>query len=201
VDHGAAAWRSDSRDIDCADVNRKVPRATIAAITEIFRNHGEAGRAFIRRFIDAGLRRDPAVDVDAAVAWAWDGFTDSLGAAALDPEMQAEKNLRQHIAEHRDITIKKTEPGARDPHNNRDAIGWYDRSAVYIPVARIVDAAGGGLSERAIGTMLHRRGLLARHKRGRLTVDYVPKIGYVPCYALKVGDFSPTAAAGSDEVE
>jgi hypothetical protein len=235
-------------DIDCTEVNRKVSRARIDAIADIFRHYGQAGPAFIRRFIDEGLQ-DPdalrrrvleaahalagaeasgartrsalpfalilvcgtlartlgilpeAADVDVAVAWAWDGFTGSLGAGALDPEKQAENNLRRHVAEHRDITIKKTEPGISHPQNNRDAIGWYDDHAIYIPVERIVDAAGGVLSERAIGRMLERRGLLARHKKNRLTVDYVPKVGFVPSYALKLSEFSPTAAFESDDDE
>jgi hypothetical protein len=109
--------------------------------------------------------------------------------------------LRRHVAEHRDITIKKTEPGVFDAHNNRDAIGWYDDKAVYIPVDRIADAAGGVLSERAIGRMLAERQLLARHKKNRLTVDYVPKIGFVPSYALKLAEFSPSTAFESDDDE
>jgi hypothetical protein len=235
-------------DIDCSEVNRKVPRKILTTIDGIFRNHGEAGRAFIRALIDQRLHQQPdslrrrvleaaqnlagrdsggararsalpfaliavagllarelgvlpqAVDVNRAVALAWDDFGASLGAGALDPEEQAEANLRRHVAEHRDITLKKTEPEKDDAHNNRDAIGWYDGSAIYIPVDRIVEAAGGMLSERAVGRMLSRRKLIARHRKGRLTVNYVPKIGYVPCYALKLSEFNPRKTADADEV-
>ena len=57
------------------------------------------------------------------------------------------------------------------------------------------------LSERAIGRMLAERQLLAHHKKGRLIVEYVPKIGYVPSYALKLSEFSPTAAFDRDDDE
>jgi len=110
----------------------------------------------------------------------------------------AENNLRRYIAEHRDVTIKKIKSRRFESHNNRDAVGWYDDRAVYIPVDRIADAAGGVLSERAIGRMLQRRELLAWQKKDRSTVGYVPKIGYVRSYALKLTEFSPTADLGSD---
>ena len=45
-------------DVDCADLNRKVSRARIDAISGIFRNYGQAGPTFIHRFIEAGLHRD-----------------------------------------------------------------------------------------------------------------------------------------------
>jgi Domain of unknown function (DUF927) len=236
-------------DIDCSDVNRKVPAKTIAAIGAMQCHYGEAGISFIRQFMAEDLHRDPealrqrivtmantlaggdvvgaqvraalpfalldicgelarafsvlpkTADIKGAVQWAWNGFTGSSGAGALEPEKQAEANLRRHVAEHRDITIKKTELGVLDAHNNRDAIGWYDDKAVYIPVDRIADAAGGVLSERAIGRMLAERQLLARHKKNRLTVDYVPKIGFVPSYALKLAEFSPRTAFESDDDE
>jgi hypothetical protein len=232
-------------DVDCADVNRKVSRARIDAISGIFRHYGQAGPTFIHRFIAAGLHRDPdqlrqriykmaarladtngararsalpfalitvsgelarrlgvlppVANVNAAVRWAWATFVDSQGATALDPEQVALNNLRRYIAEHRDVTIKKTRLGPFESRNNRDAVGWYDDRAVYIPVDRIADAAGGALSERAIGRMLERRKLLAGHGEDRLTVRYVPKIGHVECYALKLAEFSPTANVGSDD--
>jgi hypothetical protein len=166
-------------DIDCSDVNRKVPANTIAAIGAMQRHYGEAGIAFIRRFLAEDLHRDPdalrqrivkmantlagddvvgaqvraalpfalldicgelarafgvlpkTADVKGAIHWAWKAFTASSGARALEPEQQAENNLRRHVAEHRDITIKKTEL-SDNVRNNRDAIGWYDSKAVYI---------------------------------------------------------------------
>jgi Domain of unknown function (DUF927) len=235
-------------DIDCSDVNRKVPQATIAAIGGICSHYGHAGPAFVRRFKAERLHHNPddlrqrildkasklagidppgvrtraalsfallsicgtlaqelgvlpqAIDIATAVAWAWDRFVVSSDAGALDPEQQAEANLRRYVAERRDITIKKTEPSPSDPRNNRDAVGWYDDKAVYIPVDRIFDAAGAVLSERAIGRMLQVRGLLVRRGKDRLSVKYVPKIGYVPSYALKLSEFGPTVGgSGEDE--
>jgi hypothetical protein len=234
-------------DIDCSDVNRRVPPATIAAVKGVLQHHGQAGRVFIRRFIDAGhretsealrervnelavqlagedatgsraraalpfamlevcggLARDlkvlpPNIRIARAIEWAWNGFETSMGALALKPEEQAEAHLRRWIAERRTITIKNLDPARDDPVNNRDAVGWFDSKAVYLPVDRIAEACGGGLSENAIGRMLAARNLLAKHKTGRWTVEYVPKIGYVPCYALKFSEFGEAPAFSSDE--
>ena len=234
-------------DIDCSDVNRRVPQDTIAAVKGVLRHHGQAGRVFIRRFIDAGhrenhealrerinelavqlaggdaagsqaraalpfamleicggLARDLKVlpantRITEAVEWAWTGFEASTGALALNPEEQAEANLRRWIAERRSITIKNLDPAPHDPVNNRDAVGWFDSKAVYIPVDRIAEACGSGLSEGAIGRMLAAKNLLAKHKKGRLIVEYVPKIGYVPCYAVKFSEFGKAPTFSSDE--
>ena len=112
---------------------------------------------------------------------------------------QAEANLRRYVAERRDITIKKTEFSYDDRRNNRDAGGWYDETAVYIPVDRIAEAAGYVLGERAIGAMLKARGLLAKTGKDRLSVKYVPKVTHVSSYALKLSEFVPTAAASSED--
>lgn len=47
-------------DIDCSDVNRKVPQETIAAIRQIEQHYGEAGPEFIRKFKAEALHRDCA---------------------------------------------------------------------------------------------------------------------------------------------
>jgi hypothetical protein len=234
-------------DIDCSDVNRRVPPQTIAAVKGMLQHYGQAGRVFIRRFIDAGhrenhealrerinelaiqlagedaagsraraalpfallevcgsLARDLKVlprdiRIAEAIEWAWNGFEASSGALALKPEVQAEANLRRWVAERRTVTIKNLDPAPNDPVNNRDAVGWFDSKAIYIPVDRIAEACGGVLSEHAIGRMLNARKLLHRHKPKRLTIDYVPKIGYVASYALKFAEFGKAPEPLSDE--
>jgi hypothetical protein len=80
----------------------------------------------------------------------------------------------------------------------RDAVAWYDNSAVYLPTERIREAAGGALKELLIAKALNERGLLA--KRGsttRLAVGYVPKVGYIQAYALSRTHFGrSTSTAG-----
>ena len=127
----------------------------------------------------------------------WNGFTGSSGAGRSN--WKSGPRPIGDVAE--PAHHKKDHPPARLRDYNRDAIGWYVDKAVYIPVDRIADASCGVLSERAIGRMLAERELLARHKKNRLTVDYVPKIGFVPSYALKLAEFSPSTAFESDDDE
>jgi hypothetical protein len=132
------------------------------------------------------------VDIDAAINWAWTGYTQSTSAAALKPEDQADQNLRIWVASRYAVTIKKVNRGAREWGNNREAVGWYDNEAVYIPAERIVEACGGVLSERAISRLLVDRQLLIKGRRDRPTVSYVPKLKlYVKCFALRADEFAP----------
>jgi hypothetical protein len=132
------------------------------------------------------------VDVDAAIRWAWTGYSESTGAEALKPEDQADQKLRSWVASRYAVTIKSVKRGAREWGNNREAVGWYDKEAVYVPAERIVEACGGLLSERAIGHMLADRALLAKRRPDRPTVGYVAGLRlYVTCFALKAAEFAP----------
>ncbi|QIJ74382.1 DUF927 domain-containing protein [Methylobacterium sp. NI91] len=134
-----------------------------------------------------------AVDVGRAVRWAWDRFTKSTDAVALDPEQQATTNLRAWIAERWGSSIHPTMPddGARPP--NRDALGWYDETAVYLPAQRIVEAAGGALKEIEIGRALDAQGFIAKTKDADCYfVSFVPKIGKIKAYALSRSAFGRT---------
>jgi hypothetical protein len=128
-------------------------------------------------------------DVAAAVRWAWERFCGSTDALALDPDLQAIANIRQWAAERWGVTIKPVtiEGGI----NNREAVAWYDEDTVYIPTARIAEAAGHLLKEQRIAAMLDHRSFLSR--RGddakRIAIKYVPKIGHVQCYALRRSEF------------
>ena len=42
--------------------------------------------------------------------------------------------------------------------NNREAVGWYDHDAVYLPTNRASEAAGGVLKEQRIAAVLDREG-------------------------------------------
>jgi hypothetical protein len=46
--------------------------------------------------------------------------------------------------------------------NNREAIGWYDKTAVYLPTARLRDASNGQVREQWLASLLKDRKLLAR---------------------------------------
>jgi Domain of unknown function (DUF927)/Toprim domain len=132
-------------------------------------------------------------DVAGAVRWGWEQFCDSSDALALDPERQAIANLQKYVKERWDVTIKSiTQAGGT---NNREAVGWYDDNAVYLPVQTLADAAGRGLPEKQIAGLLDRRGYLSRRTDGnRIAIRYVPKIGRIDCYALKRSTFGRTDA-------
>jgi hypothetical protein len=141
--------------------------------------------------ISGGLAREfgflpETADIEGAVKWGWQRFIDGAGAEALDPEEHALANLRRWVAEHWDTAIKKIGSAS---HNSRDAAGWYDEQAVYIPVARISEASGAVLSERAIGRQLKQKGCLAHTDKDRSTVRYIPGIGVINAYALKRSEF------------
>ena len=126
--------------------------------------------------------------VEDAIIWAWRRFRSSSDSLALDPEAHAIANMRAWIAERWEVTIKPTEGfgGA----TSREAHGWYDDHAVYIPKARIREAAGDALKASHIGKLLHERGLLAqRPERDRYTAGWVPNVGRVECYALRRSEF------------
>jgi hypothetical protein len=154
---------------------------------------GELARQF-------GLLPENA-NIAAAVRWAWNQFQRSSDALVLNPDEQIVSNLRGWIAERGGVTVKCTTPIIDDygnvrGGNNREAVGWYDDDAVYIPTAHIREAAGGSFKETQIAEVLDRLNLLAkRQSDNRIAVRYVPKVGRVFSYALSRKEFG----AGSDE--
>jgi hypothetical protein len=126
-------------------------------------------------------------DINGAGRWAWEQFASSREAEALDVERRVLANLRLWVAERWDATIKRN---TLTDLNTRDALAWYDEYAVYIPTARIAEAAGDTLSAPAIGNLLDRRDLLARRDNARrVALKRVPLIGRVQNYALKRSEF------------
>jgi hypothetical protein len=109
---------------------------------------------------------------------------------ALNPELQAVTNLRTWIAERWGVSIRATDiDGA-----HRDALGWYDEDAVYLPTARLREAAGGTLKESEIAKALDEQGLLAKRKDiQHRFVGYIPRVGRVRAYALSRAEFGRTA--------
>jgi hypothetical protein len=141
----------------------------------------------------------PEAAVPEAVRWAWERFTKSSDAAALDPETRVIMSLRGWIAERWDVTIKSVD--AQTGINNREAVAWYDNSAVYIPKARIREASGNALKESQIGAALDHRGLLAaRPEDDRFYVRWVPKIGRIAAYALRRSEFGHSENAADPDV-
>jgi hypothetical protein len=124
--------------------------------------------------------------VSEVVGWAWKRFETSSDAVALTPEEQAVGNLRQRIAELWGVSIRNVS----EVSGNKEAIGWFDDDAIYIPVTRIREMAGSTLKGQLIAQVLNGRGLLARrHDAKRLALRTIPMIGKVDCYALKRSEF------------
>lgn len=129
-----------------------------------------------------------ATPVQEAVSWAWECFCASPDATALDPDEQTIAAVRAWVAERWDVTIKSVN-GDRGI-NNREAVAWYDDTAIYIPKIRLREAAGGTLRESQVASSIERQGLLAkRPEPDRLYVRYVPKVGKVQAYALSRAEF------------
>ena len=138
-----------------------------------------------------------------AIGWAWTRFTASSDALALEPAEQAITNLQQWLLERWDVTVKGV--AATGPQvdgrwhlNSRETLAWYDEAAVYIPATRMGEACGGTLKPEALARILSERGLLVRRKdTRRLTVGYVPKVGYGSWYALSRTAFGRSTAAAA----
>jgi len=146
-----------------------------------------------------------SIDLDGAVQWGWDRFTRSSDADALVPDEQAIANIRAWIAERWDVTIKSVDVGAAGfDHklNNREAVAWYDATAIYLPVQRLREASGETLKAQQIVKALIDRDLLAkRHNNKRATVRHVPEVGRIDAYALKRQEFGRRSAWQGSQVD
>jgi hypothetical protein len=161
-----------SRELAGADADSAVTRAAIPFALLLIA--GELAKAFT-------VLPERATILD-AVKWAWDGYQHSSGSRVLDPESQSVENLRRYIAERWDVSVRSI----TDSSAVREAVGWYDDTAIYIPKDRIREATGGILKQTQIGAMLDRRRLLAsRPEPDRYTVSWVPGVGGVKSYALR----------------
>lgn len=129
-----------------------------------------------------------AAAVQNAVTWGWNQFRQSSDAAVLDPEVKVIESIRGWLAERWDVTVKPV--NANGGINNRETIAWYDEDIVYVPKGRLREAAGGGLRESQIATILDRRGMIAkRTEADRLYVRFIPKVARVNSYALSRTEF------------
>jgi hypothetical protein len=134
------------------------------------------------------LPQEMESEIAGAVDWAWQQFTGSREAEALDSEQRALDNIRLWIAERWDSSIKRIENHGR--LNSRDAVAWYDDNAIYVPTARIAEAAGNVLNGQAIGTLLAKRDLLAaRRDDHHVALKWVSGVGPVQAYALSRSKF------------
>lgn len=130
----------------------------------------------------------PSIAVTDAIMWAWQRFFKSSDATALDPDAQAIEATRGWIAERWNVTIKSVDD--RHGINNREAVAWYDNSAIYIPTTRLREAAGNALRETQVASILDRHKMLAkRPEADRLYVRYIPQIGRLKAYALRRSEF------------
>lgn len=141
----------------------------------------------------------PGLAIANSVKWAWERFRGSADATALDPVEAAIGSIAEWIASRWNVTVKPH--SAAVSTNNREARGWYDDTAVYLPTRCLREAAGGTLSERNITKALDARGLIARRTNPeRLALRYVPGFGRLDCYALSRKRFGmETAETGASE--
>ncbi|MGI3900537.1 MAG: DUF927 domain-containing protein [Janthinobacterium lividum] len=140
-----------------------------------------------------------------AVHWAWHKGQGADDATALDPAAQALTNIRQWVAERWNVSIHWLNAEGRP---SREASGWWDDEAVYLPPNRLFEAAGGAIKEELIVKNLSDAGMIAKTKDPKhLYVSYVPKVGPVKAYALSRAEFgrsggetrSQTSAGNYDE--
>ncbi len=178
------ARRLAGRDADAATIRAALPLAILAAAGTMAQEHGL-------------LPKGGAIYE--AVRWAWAAFRGSNDAVALDPSAQAIGNIRQWVAERWRTSIQAVDAEERP---TRDAVGWWDEEAVYLPADRLVEAAGGGLKEAVIAKALKAAGMLAKTKDAEhLSISFVPKVGWLKAYALSRRHFGrgSTEEAASNE--
>ncbi|KIL98254.1 MAG: DUF927 domain-containing protein [Magnetospirillum sp.] len=129
------------------------------------------------------------IDIETPARWAWTRFQKSSDAEALTPGDQVISMLRAWIAERWDVTIKAVDAGDYSfdrKANNREAVAWYDRDAIYIPAHRLREAAGETLKAAQISKILTDRDMLARRgDEKRAAIRYIPGIGRIDAYALR----------------
>ncbi|WP_336490128.1 DUF927 domain-containing protein [Methylobacterium nigriterrae] len=125
-------------------------------------------------------------NIGGAIRWAWRRFQKSSDAVALDPKAQVVASIRAWIAERWGSSIHPTvsDEASRVPF--RDAVGWYDGKAVYIPAHRIMEASGNVLKETEVARALNEMGFIVAQKdREHLSVGYIPGIRQkLKAYAL-----------------
>jgi Domain of unknown function (DUF927) len=130
----------------------------------------------------------PTADIKVSVIWGWRRFQRSPDASALNPDAKAIDAIRVWVAARWNVTLKCV--NARTT-NNREAVAWYDDSAIYIPKDTLREAAGNSLQESQVASILERHGLLVKHtEKDRLYVRYIPNVGRIKAYALSRVKFS-----------
>ena len=130
-----------------------------------------------------------SLNVDHVVSWAWLRFRVSSDANVLTPDETTVLRIRTWIAERWNVTIR----GIDAETGSREALGWYDGEAVYLPRERLREAAGNSLKERAIAKILHDLGHIKKRKdHERYTVSFIPRIGNIVAYALDRATFGRT---------
>ena len=129
----------------------------------------------------------PGPTLNQAIRWAWAGFKASSDAVALDPAEQAIGNIRTWIAERWRTSLHNVHAEEKP---TKDAVGWWDDTAIYLTPDRLKEAAGGTLKEELIAGVLNDAGMLAKTKGGRhLCVSWVPSFGSMKAYALSRNHF------------
>lgn len=139
-----------------------------------------------------------AINPGETVAWAWQASITSSDVSALDPHEAVLSHLRKWVTTRINSTIKRVQRPFEDVSLEKDhrvarlasatlTTGWYDDKCIYIPTEHIAKATGDLYSKQQIGHIFSEAGLIAKRKDARkATVDYVPLVGRVKCYALHI---------------
>lgn len=163
------------------DGARKSDAATLRA-ARIFAYLGIAGVLAV----EFGILPDD-VDIFGVVQWSWQRFRSSSASATLDVGALAIDNLRTWIAERWDTSIQRAQATVA---KRLPTLAWYDAHVIYVPAARLVEAAGGVLKEAEIARALEDRGLIVKRKDEDCRfVSYVPGFGRLKAYALSRSEF------------
>lgn len=128
----------------------------------------------------------PVADFARSIKWAFERFLAS--ADVLNPTDQAIARLRQWILERWGSSVQHIVP--KSLSNLRDAVAWYDETAVYIPAERLVEAAGSSLKEQEIVKALDKAGMItAKKSQKHLSIGYIKGFGKIKAYALSRKEF------------
>ncbi|MEM7238294.1 MAG: DUF927 domain-containing protein [Pseudomonadota bacterium] len=127
----------------------------------------------------------PGTDIGQAVDWAWQSFQSSNDSRALSPDDRSVEQLREFIARRWCVSIRPLSPENRI----REAEGWYDDNAVYLPTSVAAKATGGTQKGQQLGSILKTKGLLYQFDLNRSTVQWTPGYGRIRSFAFKRSEF------------
>jgi hypothetical protein len=170
--HGEPGEREDEASPSPALIRAAQPLAIVQVAAELAQEFGLIPRQ---------------ADCAKVVQWAWDRFREASDRLVRTPEERAIEALSLFIAQRWDVSIRAID--ASRPAN-REAEGWYDDDAIYIPAGLLSPAAGNILKQKPLAKILKEKGLLARTEGDHSTVRVRSGKRFLRIYALAREAFS-----------